>query len=655
MKNKDYVKNFDSFVDSLLENRDIKKGTPQFDLIKKNILSFKELFEQSVAELEKKFNDETKKLSKGSKKYLDALIELARGKDSKEVKLAVDPPSTSRNPWHAILDWFSAYGDPNKIWDGYSYVEPDEAWTIKFKDRKPTIDINAMIKCMDYWNGKMEDTQGSELQAIKILESLSNPEYVKTLMERFKGRPQGRNPIRHNFDLFGDKGLNPAEEVREGLKFDQNLIVEKSKILLEKAKKTFDKTGKKSRRPIGFYIPDHKDGEDPRELLIVDKNLCLVPIHTFKIDDRYTPDSVDNPSILFTKDIFITSFWLWYKIISNEDKFKKLLARLDDTTYIYTSFVKITDKDKIDIIKGIYSESEEKFKKNKSIGAVSGIYGASSIMLWPKRAVETMPSSIVQPTEGGQTPEVEKIWDFAWPYAQKDGENLAMTYFKNDSATIEDGRDKDVANAVKMIMDKIKNDKGELLKLTYRIVASTSDEPSKYQQNGVIGGEWLPKNNEYLVVARAKTIEDALNKAITTYSIPKEKVTKDTEALSPNNTLGGTAVYEKMKSMRSGTEQQKADYKKLFAQPKHSGILFNVEYLTKDSGETPPDEEVIQPYSVIGEWVYEITWTGMGSSSRKRRRTRSRKPIKGINWGKLFPDIPVGGGSSVRDLCAAYG
>ena len=65
MKNKDYVKNFDSFVDSLLENRDIKKGTPQFDLIKKNILSFKELFEQSVAELEKKFNDETKKLSKG--------------------------------------------------------------------------------------------------------------------------------------------------------------------------------------------------------------------------------------------------------------------------------------------------------------------------------------------------------------------------------------------------------------------------------------------------------------------------------------------------------------------------------------------------------------------------------------------------------------
>jgi hypothetical protein len=146
-----------------------------------------------------------------------------------------------------------------------------------------------------------------------------------------------------------------------------------------------------------------------------------------------------------------------------------------------------------------------------------------------------------------------------------------------------------------------------------------------------------------------------LNKAITTYSIPKEKVTKDDEVLSPNNTLGGTAVYEKMKSMRSGTEQQKADYKKLFAQPKHSGILFNVEYLTKDSGQTPPDEEVIQPYSVIGEWVYEITWTGMGSS-RKRRRSRSRKPIKGINWGKLFPDIPAGGGGfSVHDLCAAYG
>jgi hypothetical protein len=42
-------------------------------------------------------------------------------------------------------------------------------------------------------------------------------------------------------------------------------------------------------------------------------------------------------------------------------------------------------------------------------------------------------------------------------------------------------------------------------------------------------------------------------------------------------------------------------------------------------------------------------------SSRKRRRTRSRKPIKGINWGKLFPDIPTGGGFNVHDLCAAYG
>jgi hypothetical protein len=635
MKNKDYVKNFDSFVDSLLENRDIKKGTDQFDRIKKNVLSFKELFEQSVDDL-----------PKGSKKDLEDLVDLAVEKDKKEVKDAAKDPSFAVTPWDAITDWMSAEGNPTKWTRGGKLEELPEAWQNKFKNRKPTIDRNTMIKCMEYWNGKMGKALGKEKNAIDYLEKLADPAFIKKIIDVSWKKADGYPKEGTKINLWGDDFTYPKD-----ITFDKKIIEEKAKILLEKAKEIFDQSGKLVRvKNLGITDNDKEClGLFPKTSF----NLEMTPEQKSKYEEKGR-DAYENAISTYARKQ-TSNFWMWYSIISNEDKFKKLLARLEDPKYIQTTFLKITDADKINIIKGIYSEAQEKFAKTKSISPLEGIYGASCIKWWPKKAVESMPKEVIQSEGGGQTPEVEKIWDFAWPYAQKDGENLAMTYFKNDSATIEDGRDKDVDNAVKEIMDKIKSDKGELLKLTYRIVASTSDEPSKYQQNGVIGGEWLPKNNEYLVVARAKTIENALNKAITTYSIPKEKVIKDDEVLRANNTLGGTAVYEKMKSMRSGTEQQKADYKKLFAQPKHSGILFNIEYLTKDSGETPPDEEVVQPYSVSGEWVYEIKWSGMGSS-RKRRRTRSRKPIKGINWGKLFPDIPAGGGgSSVRDLCAAYG
>jgi hypothetical protein len=655
MENKKHVEDFNSYIDHLLEQKNLKKGTEEFDRIKKNVLSFNELYENGLNEeggatgSDKDKKKEEEKIPKDVKKRIEYYVVKAMDKDPKEVKMAGKGNSSSIGPWRAILDWMSGLGEPTKrpTGKGESY-EPitDPEWLKKFKDRKTTMKPDDIDRCMQYWNGMMNSASGQEGSAIDILEKLTKKSYVINLLD-VDWKNASENTIGRKPDILWGK----STDVPKGLKFDKDLIVEKSKILLEKAKNTFDKSGKTCRVNIGF-----RNIYSFQTNLATDENsLGLIPSVKFEDPSNKGYNTID----MFGK----TNFFLWYNVISDENQFSKLLARLDDPKYIKTGFVKMTKDDKIKIITGINDVAKKKFAKkdyDDSGRAIWGIYGATSIMWWPKEAIETMPKNETPPTTtetpANEPTEIINTYDFAWPYSDKNsGKELAMTYFNSDQATIKDGKDKEIQNAVSQIMNEIKAKNGELLNLKYKIVASTSDEPSYYQQNGTLGSTATTKNNEYLVVARAKVIEKALNDAITALSINKDLVTKEGEELTPNNTLGGTAVYNTLKSKR-GTEE----YKQIMAKPKHSGILFSVEYITKEKINDIPKEEIeeepVVSYSVVGEWLYEITWKGSGgSSSSRRRRKRSRKAIKGINWDKIFPDMPTGGGWGVDDLCDAYG
>jgi hypothetical protein len=595
---------------------------------------------------------EDEKLPSDIVKRIEYLVDKSVDTDSVAVKNTAKPSGYWIRPWDAIMDWMYAKGDPGKENNNVKkLIEYTPSLEKRFESTKPSMKKEDIARCMEYWHGIMDTSNTSNNygvadsnQLIKQLEQLSDPKKVKSLIESgWNAKSKTGYPLtKFNTNMdpeYEFEGTKYSAGKNASIDFDQSLIVEKSKILLQKAKETFEQSGKSRRDALAdMFSPGMKSD-----------NVW------FSIDDIKKGREQTG------------RFWLWYKIISDEAQFKKLLDRFENPTYVRTLFTKMTDQDKINIINGIMEMSRARWGKSTSLNPEAAIYLASSITWWPADAQETMPKPIVvtQGSEGTEV-EVENEWDFAWPYAKGKGvgAELAMTYFKSDQAVIQDGKDKEIENAVKEILAEIANKKGKLISLTYRIVASTSDEPSAYQPNGTIGKPYSTKNNEYLVVARAKVIETALTNAINTLGIDKTLVKKEGETLIANNTLpDGSAKYQDKKWMRldhkdpRATQQTDAEYRALFAKPKYSGILFNVVYMTIEKSTTPPtpDETVVSDYEVVGEWLYQIRWQGGGSTSRKRRRTRPRKAIRGINWDKIFPDMPAGGGWSVEDLCDAYG
>jgi len=680
------VLDFNSYIDQLIESKNIKKGTDQFDRIKKNVLSFKEIYENELYEDSDKDKKSDEKIPKDPKKKLEYLVNKAVDKDSKEVKDTAKSGSTQIRPWDAITDWFSASGNPTKFSDGRGgYTDPPEDWQKRFKDRKTTMKVPDMIKCMEYWDGKMGEATGKEMQAIKTLEFLSDPKQVKELIDVYWKNKTGKVLSDQNLSIFGetiDWSKLPKSDFKD---FNQGLIVEKSKILLDKAKETFDGSGKIGRKYMGFdYAIGGQNPYAKKDVTEKTRSLDNTSIGIIPGDFYDTEGKFDKGLFYDKKEA--TDFVLWYMIISDEDKFKKLLDRFEDPSYIQTTFIKMTDTDKKEIIKGITEIAKKKFSKkdyDETGRAVWGIYGASSILWWPAEAKEVMPETtiITQGTEGTEY-EYENEYLYSWPYMEgatgaagatgsvdsegigltgssNPGEKMAYAYFESDRATLKKDKATAIDDAVKKIMDLIKSKNGKLSAFDYKVVASTSDEPSAYQKDGTVRKPYDKKNNEYLVVARAKVIEDELRKAITKYGIGEDLVTKSPDLLRPNNTLGGTAVYEKMKHMRKdqgADAKTDAEYRKIFAEPKHSGILFNIKYTTIEKGGTPPTEEEteVTEYEVTGEWLYEIKWAGDSNRKKRRRRSSYRKAYKKFNWGALFPDIPMEG-LGVQDLCCAYG
>jgi hypothetical protein len=627
------------------------------------------------------------------------LVNKAVDTDSAAVKAAGKSPSYWVDPWEAIMDWMYAKGDPGKETENVKkLIEYNPNYEKKIEDAKPTMSKAGIAKCMEHWHGifndegktatsgsyekgtnmvsnivdwaydKGKETKNPQVEAaIDALTKLSDPAFVSKLIDKEWKKADAYPTGTGGFKILGkDVAFTGADT-----QFNKELIVEKSKAMLDKLTSVMKKTGKSPRTGLEVQYTINDEGFETEGYVTTDdKSMFLIPKLEFKKDlsqeekDKLMfRERIDATKAKFSKAA-TASFFIWYSIISNEELFGKLTQRLEDPTYVKTNYVKMTEQDKINIITGILEISTARWAKSKSISPRDAIYWANSIMWWPVKAKETMPQTItVKPAGEGTEIEVENLWDFSWPYAKgaAAGKELAMTYFKSDQAVIQDGKDKEIDNAVKQIMAEIKSKNGTLKSLRYRIIASTSDEPSAYQANGTVGKPYLASNNNFLVKARAKVIEAALTSAITANAIDPTLVTKDGEDLLANNTMSGAAIYNDKKWMRldhkdpRATAQTDAEYKALFAKPKHSGILFYVVYTTieKDKGDPTPEETKVSDYEVVGEWLFQITWSGGGGYRRTKRYTRPRRPIRGINWDKLFP--PMLDVLGVDDLCAAYG
>jgi hypothetical protein len=634
---------------------------------------------------------EDEELPKDLDQRIKYLVDKAVDTDSAAVKAAGKTTGFFVRPWDAIMDWMFAKGDPGKETENVKkLIEYTPNYAKKIEDAKPTIKKADIARCMEQWHGIFNDegktaqtekvsvsvngnwvkgkTDGKNPQvesAIDTLTKLSDPAFVSKLIDKDWKKADGY-PEGSRFNIFGKEVTFTSPDMQ----FDKELIVKKSKEILDKLTSTMKKTGKSPRTGLDVQYTQN----DADYTTDTDKSMFLVPKIEFKkvltqeeknkLMYREKQEEVEKK---FSKDA-TANFFMWYSIISNEESFKQLQGNLDDPDYVKTNYVKMTEKDKIDIINGIMEESRERWAKSSWVSPEAAIYFATSIMWWPVKAQETMPQTIVvTPAGEGTEVEYENEWDFSWPYAKDGGQELAMTYFKSDKAIIQDGKVAEIDNAVKQILAEIKSKNGTLKSLTYKVVASTSDEPSAYATLNQTTTNIGIQNNFPLVKDRAKVIEDALIAAINTNGIDKTLVIRDGESLVANNTLGGQAVFNEKKWMRTDRNygkgpngetpnaQTNAEYQALFSKAKHSGILFNVVYTTieKEKGEPTPEETTVSDYKVVGEWLYQITWSGSGGYKKKKRRTRPRRPIRGINWDKVFP--PLIDVLGVDDLCDAYG
>jgi hypothetical protein len=676
-----------------------------------NYKKWSALYEQAKADaaLFEEENTDTDSIPKDLDKRIKYLVDKAVYTDSAAVKAAGKTTSFFVRPWDAIMDWMFAKGDPGKeTYNIEKLIKYTPNYEKKIEDAKPTMTKAGIAKCMEHWNGIFNDegktaavggtksyekdkdknlisniidwaddkgTANPKVElAIDTLTKLSDPAFVSKLIDKDwkkadgypDGKAIGQYYFPNKFNIFGKEVTFTGPDMQ----FDKDLIVKKSKEILDKFTSTMKNTGKSPR--TGVEVQYTKT--DSSYTADTDKSIFLVPKLEFKKvmtqeekNKLMTQDRIENSQKMFSKDA-TANFFMWYSIISNEESFKQLQGTLDDPTYVKTNYVKMTEKDKIDIINGIMEDARERWEKSSWVSPEAAIYFATSIMWWPAEAQETMPETIViKPAGEGTDVEYENEWDFSWPYSKDGGQELAMTYFKSDKAIIQDGKVAEIDNAVKQILAEIKSKNGTLKSLTYKVVASTSDEPSAYATLNQTTTNIGIQNNFPLVKDRAKVIENALIAAINTNGIDKTLVIRDGESLVANNTLGGQAVFNEKKWMRTDRNygkgpngetpnaQTNAEYQALFSKAKHSGILFNVVYTTieKEKGEPTPEETTVSDYKVVGEWLYQITWSGSGGYKKKKRRTRPRRPIRGINWDKLFP--PLIDVLGVDDLCDAYG
>jgi len=581
---------------------------------------------------------------------LEKLVKSIRESEDKSVK--------SQTVYEPTMDWFQYLGNP-----------PDRS-----KDAENIISTEEdMYQSMMYWQGdltkKLESSSNLD-ELIKELEPWTKSEKVKDNLEWVYKRVGSRN------SKMGQK-LNCPEyyDPKNNIKFNRPWIVDKgdanlihqsaagliSKRVTELKQILADmlKSGKTPGAPVDPSDKESKKyainlvdwGENPNGLLFGERSIGAVPF-SVPLKGKKNPWEFRRMNTKSEIDPIRRKWGYWLGTICTDQAFEELKNKLSSPKYIVAKSVPITDSDRIKILNTIKEKSEKYDKK---------VEDATYIKIKPAKAIESR-SKTTKPGEDKVTTRVEEL-NYAFPFSKAksddpaekaSAEEMAITMFDNDSAIIKDNIKSQLSLGIDDMISEIKK-LGELVSLEYKTIASTSDEPSAYIRPNKKGTTISPEANIPLAEDRAAAIETAFLALAKEKGINPTKIEKGTAVLYPNNTLRGSVVYSEKKNMRAnfgGTSAQDAEYKKLFAQPKFSGIAFEAKINVVEE-DIEPTEETVEDYDVKGEWRVSIGWK---KKSKNKRSSSSYKYRRKIDWNRIFPDMGSGGGgSSVKDLCAAYG
>lgn len=334
----------------------------------------------------------------------------------------------------------------------------------------------------------------------------------------------------------------------------------------------------------------------------------------------------------------------WLSTLCTDSAFQDLKKKLDSPKYIVTRAIPITNEDKIQLLNAIKQKAET---RNKAV------IDATTIKIKPAKAIESRTTSTIKGEDKVTTTTEEINYSFPFSKEATQADAIAKTMFTPDSAIIQDNINIQLSQAIDEMMKEI-SEVGELISLEYKTIASTSDEPSRYVRPNKLGPTATREANIPLAEDRGAAIENAFLALAKQKGVDLTKIKKGQALLIPNNTMRDTIVYEKMKGMRAkngGTPQQDAEYKTLFAQPKFSGIAFTAQ-VNKTNTTIEPTESKVEDYTVKGSWGISIFWEGKIKTGTSSRPPKYRGKI---NWNKLFPAGGGGSGTSVKELCAAYG
>lgn len=586
----------------------------------------------------------------GIKNDLEKLVKSIRESEDKSVK--------SQAVYEPTMDWFQYSGNPpGRSKDAENIISTEED----------------MYQSMMYWQGdltkKLESSSNLD-ELIKELEPWTKSEKVKDNLEWVYRKVGARNSKM-------SQRLNCPEyyDPKNNIKFNRPWIVDKgdadlihqsaadliSKRVTELKQILADmlKSGKTPGAPVDpsdkksnlkYNISLVEWGKNPNGLdLFGERSIGAVPFGP-PIKGKGNPWEFRNMNIKSEIDPTRRKWGYWLGTICTDSAFEELKSKLSSPKYIVAKSVPITDSDRIKILNTIKEKSEKG----------GNVEDATYIVIKPAKAIETR-SKTTKPGEDKVTTTVEEL-NYAFPFSKAksddpaekaSAEEMAITMFDNDSAIIKDNIKSQLSLGIDDMISEIKK-LGELVSLEYKTIASTSDEPSAYIRPNKKGTTTSSEANIPLAEDRAAAIETAFLALAKEKGIDPAKIEKGTALLYPNNTLGGTAVYSEKKNMRAklgGTPAQDAEYKKLFAQPKFSGIAFKAK-INVVKEEIEPTEETVEDYDVKGEWGVSIGWR----KKSKNKSSSSSKYRGKIDWNRIFPDMGSGGGgSSVKELCAAYG